>query len=41
MNIAEVNITSNQKFEAKLEGHTQFFHACEEHGQSVNMNMYS
>jgi hypothetical protein len=30
---------SNQKFQAKLEGQFQSFHACEEHGQSVNMNI--
>jgi hypothetical protein len=34
------NATS-RKFETKLEGQSQSFHACVEHGQSVNMNMYS
>jgi hypothetical protein len=33
--------TSNRKFEAELEGQSQSFHACEERGQSVNINMYS
>ena len=33
-----INLTSNRKFEAKLEGHSQSFHACEEHGQSHPLN---
>jgi hypothetical protein len=30
------NATFNLKFEAKLEGQSQSFRACEEQGQSVN-----
>jgi hypothetical protein len=43
--LSETNITEtlppNEKFDAKLEGQSQSFHACEERGQSVDMNMYS